>query len=83
MRFADIAGHEETKARLREMADSGRIPHALLLEGPSGAGKFLLARALRNISTAKTDTTAIVAVSVPRACSTRRSTISTPFFHSR
>lgn len=45
MRFADIHGHEETKARLREMADSGRIPHALLLEGPEGAGKFLLARA--------------------------------------
>lgn len=45
MKFSDIAGHEETKARLREMADADRIPHALLLEGPSGAGKFMLARA--------------------------------------
>ena len=45
MRFADIAGHEETKNRLREMVDRQRIPHALLLEGPSGTGKFLLARA--------------------------------------
>lgn len=35
MKFSDIAGHEETKARLREMADNDRIPHALLLEGPS------------------------------------------------
>ncbi len=45
MRFADIPGHEDVKERLRDMALSGRIPHALLLEGPSGAGKFMLARA--------------------------------------
>lgn len=46
MRFADIPGHDDVKARLREMADSDRIPHALLLEGPAGAGKYALARAL-------------------------------------
>ena len=34
-RFADIPGHEDVKERLRDMALSGRIPHALLLEGPS------------------------------------------------
>lgn len=45
MRFADIPGHEDIKERLRQLADSGRIPHALLLEGPPGAGKFALARA--------------------------------------
>lgn len=45
MRFSDIPGHEREKALLREMADNDRIPHALLLEGPSGAGKFMLARA--------------------------------------
>lgn len=45
MRFADIPGHEAVKSRLRQMADSGRIPHALLLEGPAGTGKMALARA--------------------------------------
>ena len=45
MRFKDIPGHEDVKARLREMADSGHIPHALLLEGQPGSGKYALARA--------------------------------------
>ncbi|MCM1028454.1 MAG: hypothetical protein NC342_02300 [Pseudoflavonifractor sp.] len=46
MRFSDIPGHEAVKTRLREMVDSGRLPHAILLEGPTGIGKLSLARAL-------------------------------------
>ncbi len=45
MRFADIPGHSDIKERLAQLADTDRIPHALLLEGPSGSGKFALARA--------------------------------------
>lgn len=45
MRFNDIPGHDEVKSRLRIMADTGRLPHAMLLEGPSGIGKLSLARA--------------------------------------
>lgn len=45
MRFRDIPGHEDVKARLRQLVDSGHIPHALLLEGPEGTGKYALARA--------------------------------------
>lgn len=45
MKFSDIPGHSDIKARLTEMADAGRLPHALLLEGPSGTAKFMLARA--------------------------------------
>jgi len=46
MRFADIPGHEDVKNRLRDMVDNGHIPHALLLEGPSGSAKFAMARAM-------------------------------------
>lgn len=45
MKFSDIPGHEEVKSRLRQMVDAGRIPHALLLQGPSGIGKMAVARA--------------------------------------
>lgn len=45
MRFDDIPGHNDVKSRLQKMADSDRIPHALLLEGPEGIGKLSMARA--------------------------------------
>ncbi len=45
MKFIDIPGHEDVKRRLREMVDTDRIPHALILEGTEGIGKFALARA--------------------------------------
>ena len=45
MKFSDILGQEGPKERLRAMIDSDRLPHALLLEGPAGVGKFALARA--------------------------------------
>lgn len=45
MKFQDIPGHENVKERLRAMIDNSRMPHALVLEGPAGTGKFALARA--------------------------------------
>lgn len=45
MRFRDIKGQEDVVKTLRDMADTGRIPHAILLGGPSGLGKMMLARA--------------------------------------
>lgn len=45
MRFKDIPGHDNIKQRLRDMAADGKLPHAILLEGPSGTGKLALAHA--------------------------------------
>lgn len=45
MKFSEIPGHETVKQRLRQMALSGKLPHAILIEGPAGVGKMALARA--------------------------------------
>ncbi len=45
MKFSDIPSHDNTKRQLHDMVSDGRIPHALLLHGPAGIGKFMLARA--------------------------------------
>ena len=45
MRFADVIGHEDVKQRLRDMVDSDRVPHALMLSGMPGLGKMRMARA--------------------------------------
>lgn len=45
MTFSEIPGHADIKRQMRDMALSGRVPHALLLHGPAGSGKFQLARA--------------------------------------
>ena len=45
MKFSDISFHGNAIDRLRRMADEDRIPHAILIDGPEGIGKFALARA--------------------------------------
>ncbi len=45
MRFDAIIGQEDVKARLRQMAGEGRMPHATLLLGPPGSGSLALALA--------------------------------------
>ena len=39
----DLVGHEVPEAMLRQLVDSDRLPHALLLSGPRGIGKATLA----------------------------------------
>src|SRR6266404_2054852 len=46
MGFAEFHGNTETVTRLREMLARERFPHAVILAGPRGAGKFTLAQML-------------------------------------
>ena len=44
MPFADFHGNAETLRTLREMLARERFPHAVILSGPPGSGKFALAQ---------------------------------------
>jgi len=46
MGFADFHGNTETVTQLREMLQRERFPHAVILAGPRGSGKFTLAQML-------------------------------------
>jgi len=42
--FRDFHGNQETVTRIREMTARSRFPHAVIISGPEGAGKFTLAQ---------------------------------------
>src|SRR6516164_1852103 len=44
MRFADFQGNPEVVRTVREMLAREHFPHAVILSGPQGAGKFTLAQ---------------------------------------
>ena len=44
MRFEQFVGNEQAKTLLSAAIDSGRLPHAILIEGPAGSGKRMLAQ---------------------------------------
>ena len=45
MRFSEVIGQEEVQERLVQMVSEGRLPHAMMLCGPTGVGKKALALA--------------------------------------
>ncbi len=59
MPFSDFAGNPETIHRLREMLAHNRMPHAVILSGAHGAGKYtlalMLARAMNCLERPLTD----------------------------
>ena len=42
MKFSDIIGNDEVKAALVRMADSGRVPHAMMFHENEGCGALAL-----------------------------------------
>ena len=59
MSFSDFHGNSETVHRLRDMLARDRFPHAVVLSGGRGSGKYtlalMLAQALNCLTPAKTD----------------------------
>ncbi len=46
MHFGELVGNARVKQQLSADIDSGRFPHALLIEGESGSGRHTLAKAI-------------------------------------
>jgi DNA polymerase III subunit delta' len=59
MPFSDFHGNTETVHRLRDMLARNRFPHAVVLSGPRGSGKYtlalMLAQALNCLTPTQTD----------------------------
>ena len=45
MKFSEVIGQKEVWARLMQMAEEERIPHAIMFCGPKGCGKMAVALA--------------------------------------
>ena len=43
MDFNEVIGQKEAISRLKELADTKRVPHAMMLCGPQGCGKMAIA----------------------------------------
>jgi DNA polymerase-3 subunit delta' len=57
MGFSDFLGNQQTVTRLRETVAHNRIPQAILLAGPRGAGKYTLALMYARLVNCLTPTT--------------------------
>jgi DNA polymerase-3 subunit delta' len=59
MGFSDFQGNDDVVRRLREMLARDRFPHAVILAGPPGAGKYtlalMLARAMNCLNRRESD----------------------------
>ena len=45
MHWSEVIGQQEAQERLKQMTESGHLPHAMMLCGPQGSGKLALATA--------------------------------------
>ena len=65
MNFTDFLGNQATVRRLRETLTAGRLPSAMILSGPRGAGKYTLALLLAQAANCLTP---ITTDGLPDAC---------------
>lgn len=56
MSFSDFHGNEQTVTRMRQMLAHERFPHAVILSGPNGSGKYTLAQMLAKAANCLTPT---------------------------
>src|SRR5438128_5596041 len=57
MGFSDFHGNSETVHRMRDMLAHQRLPHAVILAGPRGSGKYTLALMLAKVMNCLSPTT--------------------------
>lgn len=67
MKFSEVIGQKDAQVRLLQLVHEGRLPHAIMLCGPSGRGKLALALAFASYLLGERDEEGHSVLSSPEA----------------